>query len=191
MSEKEFFSGLAILLTFVGFYPYVASIFKNQTKPHVFSWVIWGVTTLIVFFAQLADEGGVGAWPTGVAAVITFYVAALAYVRRADIHITQSDWFFFILSILSLPIWYWTSSPLWAVILLTSVDTLGFIPTFRKAYHQPFSENISFYFIMGIRSFISILALEHFSVTTILFPAAIGVMCFFLIYVLWVRRKNS
>lgn len=63
---KMIFSGLAIILTFVAFVPYVRSILQGQTKPHVFSWIIWGTTTLIVFLAQLEAHGGVGAWPIGI-----------------------------------------------------------------------------------------------------------------------------
>lgn len=50
---KWVLSGLAIALTFVAFVPYIRSIFVGDTRPHVFSWVIWGITTGIVFFAQL------------------------------------------------------------------------------------------------------------------------------------------
>ena len=63
---KELLSAAAIALTFVAFLPYIRSIKQGVTKPHVFSWVIWGSTTFIVFLAQLADKGGAGAWPIGV-----------------------------------------------------------------------------------------------------------------------------
>jgi hypothetical protein len=82
---KEALSVLAIALTFYGFYPYIRSIRLGEFKPHVFSWIIWATTTLIVFFAQLEGGGGVGAWPTGVSAVITCYVAYLAYKNLGDI----------------------------------------------------------------------------------------------------------
>jgi hypothetical protein len=50
---------------------YIHSIQQGTTKPHVFSWVIWGSTTFVVFLAQLADKGGAGAWPIGVSGIIT------------------------------------------------------------------------------------------------------------------------
>ena len=53
------FSGLAIALTLVAFLPYIASILRGKTRPHVFSWVIWGVTTFIVFLAQVQDGDAV------------------------------------------------------------------------------------------------------------------------------------
>ena len=191
MMQKELLSAVAIVLTFVGFYPYLRSIMQGQTKPHVFTWVIWGVTTLIVFFAQLADRGGAGAWPTGASAILTFYVAFLAYGRKSDIHVTRSDWVFFLLAVFSIPLWYWTSNPFSAVIILTAVDIFGSIPTFRQAYRQPFSENALFYFIMAIRSVVSIFALEHYSWTTILFPAVMAIMSIALMWLLVARRKQG
>ncbi len=67
----------------------------------------------------------------------------------------------------SLPFWYLTSDPLWAVIILTTVDVIGFGPTFRKAYNHPFEEQLTFYAIFVVRNVIAILALEQYSLTTI------------------------
>jgi O-antigen/teichoic acid export membrane protein len=89
---REALSAIAIVLTFVGFWPYGRSILKGDTKPHVFSWVIWSAVTLIVFFAQLAAKGGAGAWPTGVSGVITTGIAILAWMRRGELKITRMDW---------------------------------------------------------------------------------------------------
>ena len=63
---KELLSGTAIVLTFVIFVPYIRSILQGRTKPHVFSWFIWALGTFVVFLAQLAGGGGMGAWAIGV-----------------------------------------------------------------------------------------------------------------------------
>ena len=94
---KETLSAIAITLTFVAFVPYIKLILSNQIKPHVFSWAIWSITTLVVFFAQVDDGAGVGAWSTGVSGCVTVYIACLAYWKRADISIRKSDWLFFLL----------------------------------------------------------------------------------------------
>ena len=186
---KPWLSGLAIALTLVAFIPYIRSILKEKTKPHVFSWVIWGTTTFIVFLAQLQDGGGYGAWPTGLSGLITLYVALLAFIKTSDSTITALDWFFFITALSSLPFWYFTDNPLWAVIILTTVDILGFGPTVRKAYHHPLDENILFYAMFTVRNLLVIMALQHYSLTTILFPAAIALACLVLIIMLIIRRK--
>ena len=61
MLYKDILSAVAITLTFVAFYPYLRGIVRGTTKPHVFSWIIWGSTTFVVFLAQLQAGGGVGA----------------------------------------------------------------------------------------------------------------------------------
>lgn len=71
-SLKLIFSVMAIALTFIAFVPYIRSILAGVTKPHVFSWVIWGITTVIVFFAQLEAKGGIGAWPIGVSGAMPY-----------------------------------------------------------------------------------------------------------------------
>ncbi len=189
---KELLSAIAIVLTFVAFYPYIRSILQGETKPHVFSWVIWGSVTFVVFLAQLADKGGAGAWPMGVSGIITIYVALLAYTKKSDITITRSDWLIFITAMTSLPLWYFTSDPLWAVVILTTVDVFGFVPTFRKAYVFPFEEKLTFFVIIALRNMIAILALANYSMTTVLFPAATAVACLlFIVMVVLQRRSNQ
>ena len=149
MMYKEFLSAIAIALTFIAFFPYIRSILQGITKPHAFSWVIWGCSTFIVFLAQLADKGGAGAWPIGVSGIITLYVAILAYSKKTDRMISTIDWLFFILAMTSIPLWYLTSDPLLSVVILTMVDLLGFAPTFRKAYARPFEEHITFFALVA------------------------------------------
>jgi hypothetical protein len=191
MFYKEIFSAGAVALTLIGFIPYIRLIFKGTTKPHVFSWVIWGLTTTVVFFAILEDEGGVGAWPIAISGCITLFIALLAFLKRGDISITRSDQFFFVSALSSLPLWYLTSDPLWAVILLTIVDLLGFGPTVRKTYHHPHSESILFFLLFTARNLLVVFALENHTITTVLFPATIAIACTGLIAMMVYKRQPT
>ncbi len=172
--SKEAFSVISILFTLAGFYPYVRGTLSGVVRPHVFSWVIWAITTLVVFAAQLYDGGGAGAWPIGISGVITVFIAWLAWVKRQSISITRLDRWFFAAAVSSLPIWFVTSDPMWAVIVLTFVDVLAFWPTARKITEDPYSESMMFFVMGATRNVFAIMALEHYSITTALFPAAIG-----------------
>ena len=189
--HKEILSTVAIGLTFIAFLPYIRSTLLGKTKPHLFSWIIWGSTTFVVFLAQLADRGGAGAWPIGVSGIITIYVAILAYAKKADSSITRTDWLFFGSAMTSLPLWYVTSDPVWAVLILTTVDLLGLGPTFRKAYARPCEEQLTFFLLMTLRNLISIAALEHYSLTTVLFPASIGAACLIFVTMVTYRRRMT
>lgn len=189
MPYKEILSFVAIVLTLAAYIPYIRAIFSGAIKPHVFSWVIWGATTLLAFLAQLEANGGVGAWPIGVSGSITIFIACLAYLKRADVTITKSDWLFFVAAMSSLPLWYLTSDPLWAVVMLTTVDVLGFGPTIRKAYHFPYSESLLFFGLFAVRNLLVMMAFENYSMTTLLFPAVIATVCVLLMMMIAYRRR--
>ena len=180
----------AVVLTVVAYVPYISAIRAKAVKPHFFSWLIWSLTTVIVFFAQMAAEGGAGAWSTGMSAAITLYVARLALVLRSDFSNTTADWCFLIAAMLSLPVWFFTDDPLWSVVILTLVDAFGFGPTLRKAWHKPQEESMQFYLLFAARSLLSVAALESRTLTTVLFPAAMVVACVLVSVLLWWRRRQ-
>lgn len=186
---KAILSALAIVLTWFAFLPYARAIRRGEARPHFFSWVVWGVATVVVFVAQLAGNAGVGALPIGVSGGLSLYVAALAWLRSGDLAITRSDWGFLIGALSALPLWVATSDPLSAVVVLTAVDLAGFGPTLRKGWSHPHEEKIGFFALFAIRNLLVLLALEHYSATTTFFPAAVGLACVGLMVVLAWRRR--
>ncbi len=188
---KPLLSALAITITFWAFVPYIRAILSRRTVPHVFSWIIWGITTLVVFFAQWQADGGAGAVAIGVSAMITLFIAALAFQRRSDLSITRLDWCFLIAALAALPLWHFSGTALLAVVILTLVDVLGFGPTLRKAWQKPYEESVVFFGLFLLRNLLVIAALEAYSLTTWLFPAAIAAACLAVIVVLITRRRSA
>ena len=116
----------------------------------------------------------------------------MAYSKKTESMITRIDWVFFILAMTSIPLWYFTSGPLLSVVILTSVDLLGFVLNFRKAYFRPFEEQLTFFVLMAICNLIAIMALEHYSLTTVLFSALTALACLiFIIMVVYRRRAGQ
>jgi len=191
MVVKELLSACAFVATVALFAGYIRSIRSAETVPHVFSWVIWAGGTLVVFFAQLAGGAGVGAWPIGFSGGLTAYIAYLAFRRRHQASIRPLDWVFFVLAVAALPAWWLASDPLWAVVLLTTADVIGFGPTFRRAYQHPYQEQAGFFALGALRNVLVILALERYSWTTVLFPAAVGAACVTLACLLGIRRTTA
>ncbi|MEO0883681.1 MAG: hypothetical protein AAFY34_13270 [Pseudomonadota bacterium] len=187
--SKALFAGLAIALTFAMYVPYSRSILRGATRPHVFSWIIWGGGTIIVFFAQLADGAGLGAWPIGVSGLITCAIAYLAFLKAGDRSIVAVDWVFLCLAAMAVPLWGLTSNALSAVIVLTTVDLLGFGPSFRKAYSAPYEDSVLFFSLSVLRNALVLIALEAVNWTTALFPAAVGAACLMFVAWLLVRRR--
>lgn len=188
MTQAEFLVYLAIGIGLASYIPYFISISKGITKPHAFSWFIWGLLTTIAFFAQIAGGAGYGAWVTGFTAILCYAIVATA-LFKGEKEIVRSDWITFTAALLTLPVWYVTKDPLAAIILITIIDALGFYPTFRKSWRKPFEEMPFAYALSGLKFLIALFALEQFTTTTALYPFSLVVMNWiFVVMVMW-RRK--
>jgi len=61
MLEAKIIIGvIAIVLTFIGYIPYIRDIFKKKTTPHIFTWFIWTLAVGITYGLQVA--GTIHAW---------------------------------------------------------------------------------------------------------------------------------
>lgn len=191
MIIKEVFGLLAILVAFGSKVPYIHAIIKERKKPHIFTWIIWGITTSVVFAAQLVDGGGAGAWATGFGALICFFIAGLSYIKNPRLRITRSDWLIFIVALSSIPLWYITNDPLWSVIIVVAIDVTGYFPTLRKAYALPDEESSLVFMLQNLKQIFSIIALENYSVVTLLFPVTISLMNFLVPVTIWLGFKKQ
>lgn len=189
MTYREILSAAAVAMTLAAVYPYLRGILRGNMRPHVFSWVIWSFTALLMFAAQVQAGAGVGAWSVGVSAAINITVVVLAWQRRADLHITKVDWAFLVVALSSLPLWYFTADPTAAVVVLTVVIMLGYGPTLRKIHHQPHSESILFFAMFVLRNLLTILAMEQRSLATLLFPIAVNGASLVAIAMIVTRRR--
>jgi hypothetical protein len=185
---SEAFGWISLFVAVVGYGPYVRGMYLGTTRPHAFSWFIWGLLTAIAFFAQKTGGAGPGAWATGLTAIVAFGISAFA-IFRGEKQIARSDWGTFLAALSILPIWAMTDDPLLAVWLVTFIDALGFYPTFRKSWHHPHDELVLTYNLSTLKFILALLALQNFSLTTALYPASLVVMNgAFVGMVLWRRR---
>lgn len=167
---------------------YIVSILKGQTKPHLYTWLVFTILTAIAFLAQIQDGGGSGIWTTGLATLVSIINALLA-VSYGEKNITKSDKLALIAATTSILPWLLTQNPLGSVILVSLIDTIAMYPTFRKSWTKPREENLTSYFLVGLAFLLSTLALTHVSVTAFLYPVAIAFINLSLIFFcLWRRH---
>lgn len=183
----EIFGWISLVFATAGYIPYFYSIWLGRTRPHGFSWFIWGLLTAIAYFAQAQNGAGAGSWATGVTACVCLLVSIIS-LFKGEKQITLSDWLTFIAALAAIPLWYVTENAFYAVLLITLIDVLGFWPTFRKSWHRPHEEHPLTYFLSAVKFMLAMLALESFSWTTALYPASLVIMNgLFVIMVLYRR----
>jgi hypothetical protein len=187
ISFKEALGLIAIVIAVAGYIPYFRDLFSGKTKPHAFSWLIWGLLTAIAFAGQIAGHAGAGSWVMGFTAFTTFVIFSLFYGEK---NITRSDWLCLILALSAIPLWIATRHPVASMILVTVIDALGFWPTFRKSYSKPNEETAFTYFLSGAKFFLSLVALDRYSIVTWLYPVSLVIMNWGFVLMALIRRHK-
>jgi hypothetical protein len=168
--------------------PYLHGALKRTITPHPFTWSLWTMLTFIIFFAQVADGAGPGAWGTGVVGTICLGIV-IASLRNGFDDIRKTDVVLFVSGLGAIPLWLLTNDPTLSVVLVTAVDLIAFAPTYRKSWHKPYEEPVYLYSLNVLRHGLSLCALAHISVTTALFPFTIMLANGFLaVFLLWRRH---
>lgn len=173
--EKETFALLATAMIFASRAYYFAAVFRGNTRPHAFSWFIWGVISSIGVAAQIAEGAGVGSAPRLFGAVSCFVIVAVCLTARGEKNIARADWITLGVALAAIPLWVVTRTPLYSVILVCLIDTMGYLPTVRKAWLKPRQEAAFGYLISGTGAFLSLLALEAYTPSTWLYAAVLTV----------------
>jgi len=181
---------IAVIIGIVGYIPYFRDMIAHKTKPHAFTWFIWTVLTGIAFFAQVHDGGGPGAWVTGVTTLISIIITVVAF-RVGRQNIVRVDWYFLAGALAALAVWAITDDPVWSVILITIIDAIAFVPTFRKSYHKPYEETLFTFTMSGLKYIFGIAALSVFTVTTVLYPLSLVITNMLFVAMLVMRRRSQ
>ena len=170
MTNTEIFGAVSVALLALSRVIYFKSIFRGETRPHAFSWLIWTALSGIGFAAQLSQGAGPGSWARGFSAVTCAMLAVLGYYR-GEKNITRGDWAALIIALGTIPLWIAVKTPVWSVIILCVLDTVGYLPTVRKSWDKPYSEASVTYFIASACALSSLFAIEHYNLSTWLYPA--------------------
>ncbi|MGA2664051.1 MAG: hypothetical protein ABSF83_03820 [Nitrososphaerales archaeon] len=190
MEYQTILGTISAVLVLVGFLSYFKEALFGGAKAHAFSWLIWGVLNAIVFLASTSKGAGAGAWAVGASGGLNFIIFGIA-LFKGEKEITLSDKACLLAALLGIAVWVITTDPLWSVIVLTVVDMVGFIPTYRKAYKRPAEESVTMFILTCTSYFISLFALQTVNLVTFLYPASLVVTdAIFVLLVLYRRRAG-
>lgn len=178
---------IGIILLFLGFAPYLIDTFKGKTKPHVFSWFIWTMIAVIGYLLQINNGAGLSSLITLFTALVLLSIFILA-LRNGNKDIKTTDKILLAITLSIIPFWLITKNSVVSVILLTSIDMLGFVPTIRKSWNNPYSETLSTYFISAVRHIFAIIALANYNFVTLLWSSA-WIMANILFVILLLARR--
>lgn len=187
---KNILGIVATILVFIGYVPYLRDVIKGKTKPHLYSWFLWALVTVIAFALQFSGGAGSGSFVTLAAALMCLVVITLGFIQKSKIKVVKMDTVFLILAFISLGLWLIAKQPILSAILATVVDLFGFAPTIRKSWDNPHSETLSFYYLNSLRFGLAVVALQKYSIVTAFYPISWLIANGLFAAMLVIRRKQ-
>ncbi len=159
---KEIIAGIAVTLTFIAYIPYYRDILQGKTRPHIYSWSLWSLLTVLIVILQIKGGAGPATWVTAAAGLMCSGVVALS-IRNGKRDITRSDTAVAILSLLAIVFWLAAKQLVVSITLTIIADMLAFIPTVRKSYYFPYTETLSLYFTNTLRFCLTLFAVGQYT----------------------------
>ncbi|MDB5204032.1 MAG: hypothetical protein JWP09_60 [Candidatus Taylorbacteria bacterium] len=182
-------SVLAAIITIIGFIPYFKDIFNKMTRPHIYTWLIWAMTQSTATLALWYGGGSfaVLSLVTGTILVILVFLLCFKYGTK---NITRNDTLCLIIALFAVVAWWQLKNPFLSVFLVSAIDGLGYIPTYRKSWTEPWSETLSYWALMALTAFMTIVASAEYNFLTITYLSVLTLSNITVFTICYFRRKN-
>jgi hypothetical protein len=186
---KDIYGVIAVGLGISAYVIYIHSTVEDKIKPHAFSWLLWTLTTAVVFAAQLTHGAEAGYWSTAFTCSVCLIIGIISLFKY-DKAYTLSDVLFIGLALLALIPWYFTSDPTVSVTIIASIDVLGYGPTLRKSYYYPNEEKAISFGLNSVKHLFSLLALGSYVLSNWIYPASQIFMNGLVVVIIAIRKKK-
>ena len=157
---------LAVSITLLGHFFYIKSIIRGHTRPNLVSWSIWMIAPFLGAFFQVKAGAGLSALPifiAGFGSLVT--IIAAVFVRNAFWKITTFDIYCGLLSLIALTCYILTQNLGFSILFAIMSDALAFMPTYKKAWKFPETENHSTYSFPILPHLIGLMIIKNWSFT--------------------------
>lgn len=188
MDPKTIFFLIAFCLAVSAYIPYFLGIFKGETKPHAYTWLIWTITTGIGTAGVWYGGGGLPVVTFATTTVLTFIIFLLS-LKFGTKNITTGDTITLLAALTAVFVWVGLDNPLWSVILGISIDLIGYWPTARKAFMEPWSESSFAWVLWTLAPLFSLLALQTYNPLTTSYYGPIFAVNTLLVAMFLIRRR--
>ena len=160
---------LAGLLSLAAFVPYIIAIVKGATKPNRATWWIWTTNGLILLASYYASGAESTVW-----VAVGYFVGSLLTAVLA-LRYGEGGWSSFDRSCLlgaasGLLFWWMFNSSIVALVTTLFVDFAGALPTIRKAYRAPETEDRVAWGLFILGNTVNLLAVEAWSFGIAVYP---------------------
>ncbi len=162
------------------FIPYISSMRKGRTRPNRATWWIWTLVGLLLAASYYSVGARHTLW------VPLSYVAGPLIIAVFSLRLGVGGWgrldrFCLFGAALSLVLWGISHSPLVALVLNIVIDLMGAIPTIRKAFLEPQTEDRAAWVLFLVGNTFNLFAINRRQFAIIVYPAYLFFISFLMI----------
>ena len=180
---------LAGIATITAYIPNTRAILRNTNQLQLSTWIVWMISSILLLASCHALN--VPVWmPLGFLGgnVVTL---TLLLIKKAPVRWSRLDSICVTIAILSVIPWLFFSLPVITITILLAMDFMGAVPTARKVYYEPWTEDKLSWAIWGMGFVLNMLAVSELSYTQLAYPTT---MLFgggsIALFTLWTRGKK-
>jgi len=188
MNIKILFGFLSFVIALISFIPYLKDVLARKTTPHMYSWLVWTVLQMTAAVAILRENTLWSALGVVTLGLVSGAVFLLSF-KYGTKNITLFDTLCLIGAVVAIGIWVFAHNVTLSIVLVTIIDFLGFLPTYRKGYEEPHSETLLLYVCSALSSLFSLLSITQYSIESSLYVISLVISNVVFIGIVFVRRK--
>ncbi|MFM2314728.1 MAG: hypothetical protein RLZZ04_4004 [Cyanobacteriota bacterium] len=191
MLDWQFFFGvLAGFFSLMGFIPYLISIIRQKTQPNRASWWIWATLGTIIAVSNYSAGARDTMWLLSAYTFCQLAIAVLS-IKNGEGGWSTFDQTCMLGAIISIIFWWWTKEPLTAISINIAIDSLGALPTIRKSYSQPETEDLFSWTMFLTASMFNLFALTDWSIVLASYPIYLFSFNFIVVILLALPKLTS
>ena len=188
MQYKIIFASISVIIGTLAFFPYMRDIFLKKTQPHSYTWLIWSITQGTAVVGIYYGGGGIGGLEFTIGTLLTFIVFLFS-LKYGSKNITISDTVILISALLAIFVWWQLKNPFLSILMISVIDVLGYTPSFRKSYQEPYSETVLTWISFVVGNCFALLALGQYNFLTMGYIISISVANILLAIICLIRRQ--
>lgn len=176
---------IAVLMRLVGGASYLIAVIKGRAQPYPLSWLLWSLTPMIAFAAEIGAGVGLASLVTLALGITPLAVFITAMIKNPKW--LKLDALNIICGLAALGgIWLWviTDTPALAIIIAILADLFASLPTIRKTLKKPKTEYAPAYLMSALAMIITLLTIQSWSFATFAFPVYVMIINLYMVWII-------
>ena len=174
----ERFVILGAIINLAGSLSYVIDTVRGKVQPNRATWVLWSLAPMLAFAGELSKHVGLRSIVTFMAGFMPMLILAASFFNKKSVwKLEPFDYYCGGLSLLGLIFWVITGEGNLAIIFGIIADLFAALPTLKKSFLYPETENYLAFVGAEISAVIGLLVIDDWSFANWGFPMYVLLIC--------------